>query len=547
MNEAEGQQDVARPNQDQQIEYLIERLAEAEKAVQTLLTDQLDTVADPVTAVPILLRDTQKALRASEERYRLLVAHMSACVFELEPDGAIVFVNQAMSDHTGYKMDELYGRNWWQVFFPAAEQAQAERLKRHFQQDDVNNYEVTLTTKNGQPLLLELSSANRYSDDGRLERIVGVGIDIGARHRANAALRTSERRYRSLVETSPDAIFYLGLDKEIRLANRQAAELYGFASGEAMSGLPFLSLVAHYHQDYLASQLARVAPGWHFAGDCHMVREDGSEFPAEVAASAVEDERGKPVAITFIVRDATMRQRMEQYVRRTERLAAMGQMAAVLAHEIRNPLQAIQSSVELVVDYLVDPAEREEYLRHSYKEVERLTEITNRVLNFSDPETITFYHIAVTELLQRALALVDRRLPPANIHLTRDVPENLPSLYVAPDQIVQVLVNLFLNAIESMPEGGQMDIKAWQKNDSVYIAVTNSGPPIPPALIDRIFDPFFSTKSTGAGLGLTISDSIVQQHGGVLSVQNRAANQGVTFTIALPIAPFKKYVREARE
>lgn len=480
----------------------------------------------------------------SESRYRHLIEQLSACVFELEPTGTILFVNQAMCKLTGYTGEELTGRNWWHLFFPMSEQAAVDELKRWLAKGDVVNYEASLTTKGGQPLVLELNSANQYGDSGQLERIIGFGVDVTARRLAYAALQTSERRYRSLVETSPDAIFYLGLDMAIRLANRPAAELYGFASAEAMTGRELLSLVATYNQDYLAAKFKQIGPDWRFAGDCHMVKQDGLEFLAELHASVVEDETGRPVAITLIVRDATVRQRMEQYVRRTERMAAMGQMAAVLAHEIRNPLQAIQSSVELVVDYLADPAEREEYLRHSFQEIERLTEITNRVLNFSDPETITYYSIAVHDLLQRALALVDRRLPPANIHLSRDIPENLPRVYVAPDQIVQVLVNIFLNAIDAMPEGGRLDVNAWVKDDFIHIGVSNSGAPIPPELLERIFDPFFSTKVTGAGLGLTISDSIVQQHGGILSVQNLKDGAGVSFTVALPIAPFERQERD---
>jgi two-component system sporulation sensor kinase A len=364
---------------------------------------------------------------------------------------------------------------------------------------------------------------------------------------AQRALQAADARYRSLVETATDAIFYLDLEMTILLANRAAADLYGFPAATDMVGQPFWILVAPSNRAYLQGKVAAVDLEWRFSGDCQMIRQDGREFPAEVNASAVAGENGEPVAITLIAHDSTVRQRMEQYVRRTERLAAMGQMAAVLAHEIRNPLQAIQSSVELVVDYLVDPAEREEYLRHSFQEIERLTEITNRVLNFSDLESTTLYAITISDLLQRAVALVDRQLVLANIHLTRNVPADLPPVYVSPDQIVQVLVNVLTNAIEAMPEGGRIDVQAWVKDDFIHIAVTDSGPAIAPELLDRIFDPFFSTKVTGAGLGLTISDNIVQQHGGILAVQNQSDNQGVIVTMALPVAPFMPIKREASE
>jgi PAS domain S-box-containing protein len=389
------------------------------------------------------------------------------------------------------------------------------------------------------------SMARQTKQQTLQQGLTGEGRDRS--HETQKALWAAEARYRSLVETATDGIFCLGLDMAIQMANRPAAELFHFAAATEMEGVAFMTLVAPSQRGFWGAKLAAVGPGWRFAGDCQMVRQDGWEFPAEVYASIIMGENGQPLAITVIVRDATVRQRMEQYVRRTERLAAMGQMAALLAHEIRNPLQAIQSSVELVVDYLVDPAEREEYLRHSFQEIERLTEITNRVLNFSDPESVAFYTISISELLQRAVALVDRRLVLANIHLSREIPEDLPTVYVAPDQIVQVLVSLLTNGIEAMADGGRIEVRAWLKDDFVSIAVTNSGPAIAAELLDRIFDPFFSTKATGAGLGLTISDSIVQQHGGILAVQNLAEGQGVTFTVALPVAPFKQVEGEGSE
>jgi len=235
------------------------------------------------------------------------------------------------------------------------------------------------------------------------------------------------------------------------------------------------------------------------------------------------------------------RKQAEQQAVRAERLAAMGWLAAALAHEINNPLQAIRSNLELVLDFDLELDEREEYLHVVSQEIQRLTEITRRVLDFARPADDTRYPIPIAHLIQETLKLMGKQLQLAHIQATTDLPADLPSVFVAPDQILQVLFNLSVNAIEAMPDGGHLHIAARADENVVEIALTNDGPPLPAEHIKRIFDPFFTTKPDGAGLGLSISHSIVHRHGGTISVGNLKDHRGVVFTIALPVA---RLVRE---
>ncbi len=257
-----------------------------------------------------------------------------------------------------------------------------------------------------------------------------------------------------------------------------------------------------------------------------------------------------PDQVSVYTEDITERKRMEQYLLRSERLAAMGHMAATLAHEVQNPLQAIHSHLELVLDFDLEPDEKREYLRFCCQEIERLTGITERVLGFARPPKDTLHPTPIAYLMQRAL-IISKPLQHARIQIVSDIPDDLPPVFVIPDQIVQVLLNLAINAIEAIPDTGHIYITARvdqdrKDHDMVVLTLTNDGPPIPPEHIEHIFDPFFTTKQGGTGLGLFISYNIIEQHGGMLSVENLPDDQGVAFGIALPIARVAKKQETAK-
>ena len=248
-----------------------------------------------------------------------------------------------------------------------------------------------------------------------------------------------------------------------------------------------------------------------------------------------------PDQVSVYTEDITERKRMEQYILRSERMAAMGHMAAIMAHEIQNPLQAIHSHLELVLDFCLEPGEREEYLRFCCQEIERLTKITAHTLDLARPAKDTLRPTSVAHLMQRALML-SKPLQHARVQITTDIPDKLPPVLVMPDQIVQILLNLITNAIEATTvDGGEVHIvarvdKDRVDQDMVVTTLTNDGPPIAPEHMEHIFTPFFTTKQDGTGLGLFISHNIIEQHGGMISVENLEDGKGVAFGVALPIA-----------
>ena len=216
-------------------------------------------------------------------------------------------------------------------------------------------------------------------------------------------------------------------------------------------------------------------------------------------------------------------------------MAALGRMAAALAHEINNPLQAIQSHVELVMDFPLPPEQQAQFLGVVRSEMERLTEIVQRVLDFSRPSLAQRRPAAVDEMIRQTLALAGKELQRNTIRVASDLEEGL-IVAVGRDQIVQVFLNLMINAVEAIGQDGYIEVRAIRDGDRAQITFANDGPPIPASDLLHVFEPFYTTKTDGTGLGLAVSQNLIEQYGGRITAANRPDGAGVVFTVSLPLA-----------
>lgn len=233
-------------------------------------------------------------------------------------------------------------------------------------------------------------------------------------------------------------------------------------------------------------------------------------------------------------REILERQQAEQYALQAERLAAMGRLAAALAHEINNPLHAIANSLELVLDFRLTKKRQQVYLHAARREIERLMELSNRILDFARPPRLELQPTDIAEAVHRALTLAEKQLHSSNIQVSVDLPSGLPFVLASGDQLTQVFLNLIINATEEMPGGGTLRIAAQQIGERVELTFADSGPGIAPEVLPLIFEPFYTTKEDGTGLGLALSYSILQQYGGAITAGN-GPEGGAVFTVSLPV------------
>ena len=221
-------------------------------------------------------------------------------------------------------------------------------------------------------------------------------------------------------------------------------------------------------------------------------------------------------------------------MKRAERLYALGQMSAGLAHEIRNPLASIDGATAVLLREPRSEEHRVEFLEIIQKECRRLNRLLTTFLNFASPPAPAYQMIAMEPLFDSVIALAGHAIRPERILLRKKVAGNLPSLECDPEQLTQVLLNLTINAIQAMPEGGEILLSADRHERGMIIEVRDQGSGVSEQDMERIFDPFFTTKESGTGLGLSVAHQIVLQQSGVLTAK-RNPDQGMTFSVQLPL------------
>jgi signal transduction histidine kinase len=219
---------------------------------------------------------------------------------------------------------------------------------------------------------------------------------------------------------------------------------------------------------------------------------------------------------------------------RAEKMAAAGRLTASIAHEVNNPLQSVQNCLHIAGRDDVSPEKRREYFDLARGELDRLMKTVQRMLDFYRPGMAKFEKVDVLELLTHVLSLTSQQLGQRHIEVVTDLPESLPEIQAVNSQIQQIFFNLVLNAFDVMPDGGRLTIRAHGLNGGVEVFFEDTGPGIPENLRNNIFEPFFSTKDGGTGLGLTVSYNIVTSHGGTLDVLDRDG-AGASFRLFLPL------------
>ena len=219
-----------------------------------------------------------------------------------------------------------------------------------------------------------------------------------------------------------------------------------------------------------------------------------------------------------------------------ERLAAMGRLAASIAHEINNPLQAIHNCLHLTLRKPLDEEKKTRYLSMAQEEVERLITILQRMLEFYRPSKEGMAPTDVYVIIENVLALSSKRLQRGKITVTKKLTPDLPTIHAVSDQLKQVFLNIVINAIEAMPQGGELCIetKLSEDGDELSVAFTDTGVGLSEKEQENIFEPFFTTKAMGTGLGLSVSYGIIERHGGRIKIQSEPG-KGATFTVCLPL------------
>jgi two-component system sensor histidine kinase AtoS len=265
----------------------------------------------------------------------------------------------------------------------------------------------------------------------------------------------------------------------------------------------------------------------------------GREVTIEATAAALRGGEEELLGTLVTFTDYSEGEADEEFQRNVQRLASLGELSAVVAHEIRNPLTGIRTTVQYVGSKLAEGDPKKEDLQDVIKEIDRIEQIITELLLFARPQAAKTELVNINEVVEKSLDNLELQFEELKIAVKRDLAEGPPLIAVDPDQMLQVFLNLLINSVDAMPEGGSLraatSTRRYRSGRRVVeVAFSDTGVGIPQDNLDKIFDPFFTTRPSGTGLGLTISLQIVREHGGRITVRNRSQG-GATFRITLPV------------
>jgi len=356
---------------------------------------------------------------------------------------------------------------------------------------------------------------------------------------AHTALRNMQSYTKNVIESMASGLVSLDADGRVVTVNPRAGELLGVRDSD-VTGSRLSDIVALAPRG-VSDAVEKVARGESdvFEAEAELVVA-GERLPVSLSASSLRDEPEGRSGTVVLFRDLREVRELQEEVERARHLAAIGRLAAGVAHEVRNPLSSLKGFAQFLRGRFSPGSDEERYADIMIEEVERLDRVVQELLDFARPVQPERKPIAPGALLNEALALVSEDAGFHNVTIVRNEAPGLPSVLVDQFQIRQALLNVLLNAIEAMGDGGSLTIETVLSQETggepmVTVSVRDTGPGMSTEELDRLFEPFYTTKQKGTGLGLTIVSRLIEQNGGRISVESRPGH-GSTFSLRLPVA-----------
>jgi len=495
----------------------------------------------------------QQALEESEQKYRAFFENSPDGVIILDLKGNIIECNETVFEY-GFRREDIIGKNLRHIL-PKKYWAITAKDLLSLARGQPTRGEIELNTSKGM-VFVEFNSSP-IKREGKIMGVQSLLRDVTERKKMDEQVKESEERLKRLIEYAPDAIYMNDLKGNFIDGNKQAENLTGYKKDELI-GKNFLKLglLPKGYTLKAAKALMKNLLGQRTGPDeFELKRKDGTLVTVEISTFPVK--RGGKVEVIGIARDITerkqMQKKLEEYSQqlealvekrttqlkeaqeqllKSERLAAIGQLAAMVGHDLRNPLMGIDGATYYLKSKL--GSKMDEKIREMFVLIEKDIEYSNNIitdlLEYSIEIRLEKAETSLNSIMKEALSLVK---VPEKIQVS-DLTQSEPKIEVDVERMKRVFVNIIKNAIDAMPEGGRLTITTKESDDSLEIAFTDTGVGMSKETLDKLWTPLFTTKAKGMGLGLSICKRFVEAHEGNITVESKVG-KGTTFRVTIPI------------
>jgi PAS domain S-box-containing protein len=498
-----------------------------------VFVEKLDQAAGSVTLKPTSFSDTATLLES-------IVLSSEDAIITKTLDGMVTSWNPAASRIFGYAAEEMIGQSILRLIPEALHPEEKDIIAKLKAGQRIEHYETVRVRKDGREITVSLTISPLKNRHGQV-----IGASKIARDTSERTLIERARfQLAAIVESSEDAILSKDLNGTITSWNKAAGRLFGYTEDEIV-GSSILRLVPgdlHGEEREILARLRRGERIEHF--ETTRVRKNGEPFAVSLTISPVKDGTGKVIGASKILRDISERRKMEQSLIQAEKFAATGRMAASIAHEINNPLEALLNLIFLARENADNADEVRTFLSAAENEVERVSHIAKQTLGYYR-EQASATRVSVCELMREALHFYEPKLNACGIRICREF-EGDYTVALKRGEMMQVLSNLIANSVHAMPDGGVLKaaihpgsrtLASGTRAHGVVLDIEDNGLGIPEENRQRVFEPFFTTRgSVGTGIGLWVARQFVEGHGGSIELRTSVdpSDHGTCMSIFLP-------------
>jgi PAS domain S-box-containing protein len=515
-------------------DFVCQPMRDAAEQIEGIFVHGVD-VTDKVLA--------RRKIVESEERFRQIFEITPECVQVVAPDGTLIQMNSAGLALIGAsKAQDVIGKSVYDLIAPEYRERFRQFHKR-ICEGERGSEEFEITDLSGKRRYMESHAVPLSRPDGNLVHLA-ITRDVTDRRMMEQALRESEENFRNMAETAADAIFRISEDSVILFANPACLQVFRYSPEEVIGQNLSILMPESLREVHRTSVNRYLTTGkrhlnWERA-EVRGLRKDRKEIIVELSLSEIV--RNGRHFFTGFCRDVTERKQTEKALRRAEKFAANGQLAAVIAHEVNNPLQALSNLLALLAYDTSLNANAKRLIATADLELTRMSHITRQMLSFYT-ESVKPTKVNITELIKDVVQLFASRIRSNEIEIIQRLNFD-GEIYGFLGELRQLLANLMSNAIEAIGERGRVTIHSGRGNvltrlgrHGVRISIGDTGPGIERDLRECIFEPFFTTKAEkGTGLGLWVVKGIVAKHQGIIRIRSHtvAGRSGTVFSVLLP-------------
>ncbi len=514
------------------------------------LADGFNNMADELKKTYTDLEVRNMELVTSEERYKDLVENSPEMIHSVNAERYFISVNKTELDILGYSIEEMRNKRIEDIvpeFF-------SERVRKHIEKvmkEGRSRIEAQFISKDNRNIDVEISATALYhpvtkqfvktrafvrdiTDRKRLERHLKEYHELLEQKVSERTMELKQTKdyLENLLEVANDVIYTLNPDGIITYVNKKVED-WGYKK-EDLLGIPFISILSkqHHYDNFKRAITAGIRRTY----EVEIIDKFGEVKYAVMSISPLRGDEGKIVGVLGIVNDITERKMLEQQVAQAEKMSAIGQLAAGIAHEINNPIGGIMNCLYNLRKHKLTQEREAEYLKSMEDGIHRVQRTVDQLLDFSQQHQPELTAVDINSLLEEVLSLMSYAISKNGITLRKDLDSGLPRLMLDHHKMGQVVMNILLNAVQAIKGSGILTVRTFEEDGWCCIDIKDNGAGIPPHILPRIFDPFFTTKDVGkgTGLGLAVSLGIVEKHAGRIDVKS-TEGKGTTFTIRLPL------------